>query len=1141
MSDLVNISDFSYERGLDLNKSNSSFTYLYGLADFWQYLFQDTTSTNLLLETTSIQASDIYSNFLQLCSGLSIKNIATSANSQLRLEIISTALNLPTNIQILSGTWSNNFTTIQINDTSNFIIGDTVEVRGVVNLTTYDIGDGIDFNPIDIGDITYTINGNNWNGIFIISNISLGGYITYYQPSNPGLFTNSGVISTINISMEEQGTYIPGQTYQLPENASSTRLIANKPFLPTIVLEEDVDYQIDPSSFRISFAAPLSSYGFPTRITSSGATEYSLWFVDVRYDEPLIYQTFPLLLGLTKPQLSNTDYRNFLYGLYYIYTTGPTLSVIEKGINLVLGIPLARDAETILEIRRYLNTNQLIVITDLNSYVVPAGLAPSVTIGQSLQVGDELSKWVEILDYQSNGDWWNDYEVEIPPELMPQTPTNLSRVVTGSISYPGVYRGRDINGFPIYYAPYEIESYSNWVMTNYLKNNTFLVKVNTTESEFLGLQQFESIPTLISELKPKHTYPLYSYLNLFNGFITKVTGTLSTGSIVITSTVGVPGINVSMTVGTMIGGHLLYSVATSSSVGIPVAQKAVTLTAVAGTWTPRTVTQGSLLTGISNTASISAIHTNSQPNFYRVETITSIGAVLRGNFPTAVSSTISTGNMVGKTNKLLPSITSNASVSTLGQFVGNILLGTNSITSLTSPLAGQPATPVSSAISVTNPSKTNIKGIGAVSSTTSISNIVGTQIIVGVSSTESVTTMTVSDTKNIPAISSTTSVSSIGVTGADNETLTAVSSTISVTTLGIAKTITANSSPTSVTSPVVSSTEAMPAVSSAISISNVVGTQIITGVSSAVSITTLAVSKIFNIAAVSDTTSISSVGVKGADNENIIAVSSSTSATSPSAGQLLAGISDSTSVTSLGISKAISITAVSSTISVFGVTASQLMNAVSSTISAISPVASNSKNISAVSSTTLATSPRAGQLLAAVSSTASVSSTGFVEGDTDRITAVSSAISVINPVAFNTENITAISGTTSVSSLGITGANKENITAVSSSISVTSPISINTESLVAVSSTASVSKVGIAQSITAVSSTTSVSSIGVKSADAETITSVSSSTSATSPSKSSVVSITAVSSTISVGTLAVNYGYVPNSISLAPISAGPVS
>ena len=631
MSDLVNISDFSYSSGLDLGRNNQSFTYLYGLSDFWQYLFQDTASNNLLLETTSVQASDIYSKFLQLCAGISIEDIGPSASSQLRLEIISNALNLPTGIHILSGSWTNNFTTIKVDNSENFFVGDTIVVSGVVDTVIYDVGNGINVQPYAIGGDAYPLSGAAWNGTFIITNVTFDGYITYYQPTDPGRYTRGGVVSTTSIGVE---------TYQLSEGISTTRFIANRAFLPTIVLEENVDYRVDPNTLRISFAKPLDSYGFPSRLTSTGATEYSLWFVDVTYDEDLIYSQYPLLLGRTMPPNSNEAYRGFLYGLYYVYTSGPSLTVMEKGINLVLGIPLARNDETVLEVRPYLNTNQFIVITDMNSYIVPAGLQPTVSAGGTLSVGDELSKWVEIKDYESDGEWWLTYTTEIPPELMPILPPGLSRIIGLPNFFPGYDAGDGINENPIndegISNPYTIDNYADWIMKNYLRYNTFLVKVNVTQPEFTSAQLWESVPELIFNLKPTHTFPLYSFNSGYNLALSRVIASTIISSFgAVSSVVGLTGISSTSSTGTITGGHQLSGNTITSAVGLLQNLDKV-LSGITITGNVQSVLTSTLLSGVVSSTSVGSV--GIQNVLQAAYTISSVGDISGGSDTTPVSS-----------------------------------------------------------------------------------------------------------------------------------------------------------------------------------------------------------------------------------------------------------------------------------------------------------------------------------------------------------------------------------------------------------------------------------------------------------------------------------------------------------------------
>lgn len=607
MSDLLNISDFSYSKGLDLSKNQESFTYLYGLSDFWELLFQDTAVTNLMLEATSVQASDIYSKFLQLCTGISIADIGPDATSQLKLGIVSTNLNLPTNVEVLSGIWENNFCTIKLDSTINFSVGDTISITNTQDVLTYRVGNGINVQPILQGGDSYTTFGSNWNGTYVITSISLGGYITYYQPIIPGLYTYGGRVSVTSIGIE---------TYNLNDKVTGTRFIANRAFLPSIVLEENIDYVIYPDTQRVSFSKALSSYGFPSRVTTAGDIEYSLWFVDVRYDEDLIYEHYPVLLGLTPLPISNQDYRNFLYGLYYIYTGGPSLSIIEKGINLILGVPLARNNELVLEVRPYLNTKQFIVITDLNSYVTPEGLPPAVGPGDILKVGDELSKWVEILDYHNAGSWWYNYGIEIPPELMPDVPIGGNRTVVQDIIYPGYDVGNMFNSTVINEIgnnyPYVLTNYNQWLMENYLKYNTFLVKVNIIKTSFLAAQKFANINDLILKLKPSHTFPIYTY-NIGNIFSIKGVSTYyASGKVMAGISSSLTGLSTVSHTGIIQGGLAMTAVTAVTSLGTILVK--ITLKGVSTLSTVGLVIPGERLSSVSSITAITNIVASNQPS-----------------------------------------------------------------------------------------------------------------------------------------------------------------------------------------------------------------------------------------------------------------------------------------------------------------------------------------------------------------------------------------------------------------------------------------------------------------------------------------------------------------------------------------------
>lgn len=369
---MYNITPFNNE-GLDVGKDRHLMSYLYGLSDFWAYIFEDSSKTNLLLETTALNSSEIYSKFLQLTSRISLEDIAVQIDSQIKL-------------------------------------------------------------------------------IFIHESDAVSGKLETYKLSK--------------VDYEESSLI-------------SAKYICNRPLLPTKTLEEDVHYRIDVESGTISFYKPISQLGFPSRILENGVRQYALWAINARVDKSLIYDTFAKLIKLD-PQSSTENYKNLVFGLYYLYTNGPNIELLVRGLNLVLGIPLARDSEVVLDIQTHTDTNNYVVVTDLNSYIIPYGLVPDVNIGDKLEVSQEISSWVEIKDYISDGDWWINFK--IPSRVMPDNPEGTTRYATKG-------------------------SYADYIMREYLSRHTFLVNIKTTN--FKNLQTFTELSNVINQVKPTYTNPFY--------------------------------------------------------------------------------------------------------------------------------------------------------------------------------------------------------------------------------------------------------------------------------------------------------------------------------------------------------------------------------------------------------------------------------------------------------------------------------------------------------------------------------------------------------------------------------------------------------------------------------------------------------
>lgn len=363
------LSLFNSATGIDVGQNNRGMVYAMGLSDFFTFIFEDSDVINLMLEANSVKASDIYSNFLQLTSSLSLETIQTTLGFSLQLVFLS----------------------------------------------------------------------------------------------------------------DSQATGVPGQ-YTIDQTITGANFITNRPFLPTETLENKVDFtiqQFDGYS-TIQFAKLLADYPFSQRVDPVLGNQYAIWLVDSQVDTQLVYNMFGRLLNL--PQQNSSDlFKNFVYGLFYLYMNGPTMAAMEAGANLVLGVPLARGNESVIDIRNYLDTDQVLVITSNNSYLLPQGVPTVVNIGDNLTVGQLLGQVVEISDYTQDGDWWSD--VAIPSSVIPSLPTSQ----VNRFAAPGTF----------YY----------YLMQNYLARNTFLVRINV--GAFETGNYFSELSSIINNAKPAQSQAVY--------------------------------------------------------------------------------------------------------------------------------------------------------------------------------------------------------------------------------------------------------------------------------------------------------------------------------------------------------------------------------------------------------------------------------------------------------------------------------------------------------------------------------------------------------------------------------------------------------------------------------------------------------
>ena len=264
------------------------------------------------------------------------------------------------------------------------------------------------------------------------------------------------------------------QEFILPENFIGAATLSDRPFLPISILEENVDYRFE--SGKILFSKPLLDYSFPYSVTEEGKWRFAFWASDCVVDEELIAKVYAPLVRVD-PQASTDRYRDFIRGLFFLYTNGPNISFMNRGLSLALGIPLARTSETVLLITQDAQTGQWIVVTDYNAYTLPYSIQPTVSVGQVLSLGDGLANVIEMKDHLIEDNWW--LNLYIPKTIIPG----------GATAVPG--------------------SEIDLLMKRFLKTHTFLVKVNWTPG--YDINGFETLLDMVRQSKPAYTLGVFAW------------------------------------------------------------------------------------------------------------------------------------------------------------------------------------------------------------------------------------------------------------------------------------------------------------------------------------------------------------------------------------------------------------------------------------------------------------------------------------------------------------------------------------------------------------------------------------------------------------------------------------------------------
>lgn len=229
--------------------------------------------------------------------------------------------------------------------------------------------------------------------------IKWNGYPANYET------TFTGVLRTQAIPVDDLVVSIPRLQVQIADS--------------TDALEEGRDYsikrvevngvQVNAIVFRAGTFAPqdppVSSYwAEQTHLDNSPAIEANFGHLV----PPLSSRSYKDW----KEELPNLDYLSAVRGLWYAYWGGPSVYRMRVGVQILLGLPFAEEAGTVVEVNDLFSSKEgRLLVQDKNGAIVRSYFYPRAVGPSTFRVGDSVEKFaplcggVEILDWVNSPSW----------------------------------------------------------------------------------------------------------------------------------------------------------------------------------------------------------------------------------------------------------------------------------------------------------------------------------------------------------------------------------------------------------------------------------------------------------------------------------------------------------------------------------------------------------------------------------------------------------------------------------------------------------------------------------------------------------------------------------------------------------------
>jgi hypothetical protein len=188
-------------------------------------------------------------------------------------------------------------------------------------------------------------------------------------------------------------------TWAIPKVIKSAELIQNRITEPSVVLFDDIDYQIKDEGIIFVFD-PFDNDLIPKQqVFANGIAsdrELVLWLFRSSFDWDYIYQQFGYILGLKLA--SSENYKEVVNAAMDAIAGATATKQMERLVSMLVDIPLVvNDSETVAAISE--DPNQRLVITDKVAYGFPKTTTPSVSVGDTVLEGDSLIEEFQVIQF----------------------------------------------------------------------------------------------------------------------------------------------------------------------------------------------------------------------------------------------------------------------------------------------------------------------------------------------------------------------------------------------------------------------------------------------------------------------------------------------------------------------------------------------------------------------------------------------------------------------------------------------------------------------------------------------------------------------------------------------------------------------